>query len=176
MNQWLPGKTIIRDVAELAGLVSVLADPLVAIDGVDGAGKTTLAKHLSATLGWDRVDLDDHLEGDRRPFVEQIRFDALEKAVEPRPMIVSGIHMLEVLDRVGLRPDFLIYVVRMPSTGIPTDLDLIERDINPELSEGQPMPPVVGGIVPGKVTRGLWTYMHRWKPVTAADVVFAVPD
>lgn len=176
MNPWLPGKTIIHEVAELAGVVSVLSDPLVAIDGVDGSGKTTLAKRLSATSGWNRVDLDDHLEGDRRPFVEQIRFDALEKAIEPRPIIVSGIHMLEVLNRVGVRPDFLIYVIRMSDTGIPADLDLIERDTNPELSVGQPMPPVLGGIVPGKVTCGLWAYMPRWRPVTAADVVFAVPE
>ncbi|WP_342235245.1 hypothetical protein [Inquilinus sp. OTU3971] len=175
MNPWLPGKTIIRDVAELAGLVSVLPNPLVAIDGVDGAGKTTLATKLSATLGWPAVDLDDHIGPKGRSYVDQIIFDDLAEAIRPRPVIFSGIHMLEVLDRVGARPDFLVYVVRLSQAGIPADLDLIERDLRPELTEGQDTPPKLGGVTPGKLMRSLWTYLPRWRPVTAADVVFAWP-
>lgn len=176
MNQWLPGKAIIHDVAELAGLVSVLPDPLVAIDGVDGVGKTTLAKKLSATLGWPTVDLDDHIGPNGRTYADQVLFADLAEAIRPRPVILSGIHMLEVLDRVGARADFLVHVVRLSQTGIPADLDLIERDLRPEMSEGQDAPPVLNGAQPGPLYFGLWTYMHRWKPVTAADVVFAVPD
>lgn len=176
MNPWLPGKTIIHDVADLAGLVSVLSDPLVAIDGVDGAGKTTLARRLSDTLGWPTVDLDDHIGPKGRSYVEQVLFDDLAEAIRPRPVIFSGIHMLEVLERVGAAADFLVYVVRLSQAGIPADLELIERDIRPELTEGQHTPPRLGGVTPGKLMRSLWTYMPRWKPVTAADVVFAVPD
>lgn len=176
MNPWLPGKTIINDVAELTGLISVVAAPLVAIDGVDGAGKTTLAKRLSATLGWPTVDIDDYIGPKGRSYVEQVLFDDVSIALTPRPIIFSGIHMLEVLDRVGAGADFLVYVVRVASTGIPADLDLIERDLQPELTEGQDTPPRLGGVTPRRLTRGLWNYMRRWKPVTKADVLFAVPE
>ncbi|MGL4968204.1 MAG: hypothetical protein ACRC67_43720 [Inquilinus sp.] len=175
MSPYFPGKTIIYDdVPALAGMVSAHPDSLIAIDGIDGEGKTPLAKNLSATLGWKRVDLDHHFIGG--PIMEMLRFDDVESAISPRPVIVAGIHMLEVLDRLGLRPDFLIYVVHMSRNGPPSHLDLIRRDTNPEMSEGQDEAPLrIGGVTLKPLRRLLWTYMHRWKPVTAADVVFAWP-
>jgi hypothetical protein len=130
----------------------------------------------SATLGWPTVDLDDHIGPKGRSYVDQVLFADLVEAMRPRPVIVSGIHMLEVLERSGTRADFLVYVVRLSETGIPADLDLIERDLRPEITEGQDTPPKLGGVTPGKLMRSLWTYMPRWRPVTAADVVFALPD
>jgi hypothetical protein len=176
MNPWLPGKTIIHDVAELAGLVSEVPDPLVAIDGVDGAGKTTLAGKLSATLGWPTVDLDDHIGPKGRSYVDQVLFDDLAKAIRPRPVIFAGIHMLEVLDKVGAHPDFLIYVVRMSGGGQPSHLELIYRDIAPEMSEGQDIPMRLYGVTVTPLRRRLFPYMDQWRPVTKADIVFAVPD
>jgi hypothetical protein len=177
MNPWLPGKTIIYEIAELADLVSALPDPLVAIDGVDGVGKTTLAGKLSGTLGWPMVDFDDHVGPKGRSYVEQLLFDDLAQAIRPRPVIVCGIHMLEVLDRVKASPEFLVYTVRMSEGGRPSHMDLIYRDIAAEMSEGLEDAPVrLYGVTLSPLRRCLWTYMPRWKPVTAADVVFAISE
>jgi len=86
----------------------------VAIDGWLGCGKTRAASELAPLLGASAVDLDCFLNRDAG-FMHGLRFEQLAAAVEasPRPIVLSGVCIWDVLDRLGLSADIVVYVKRM---------------------------------------------------------------
>lgn len=95
-------------------------------------------------------------------------------------MIVAGSLLLTYLDRVDLAPDFLIYVVRMDSAGVPTGLGDILADCDPDLLRSLYEPPHrpaglplgLHPLDPNRFVPALRPYHEQRKPVTMADVVF----
>ena len=83
---------------------------LIALDGLPGAGKSRLAVRLSALLKVRSVHLDDYLVRNSVGFVDHLDDGELRRALLVRPVIVEGVCMLDVLDRIGLRPDPLVYL------------------------------------------------------------------
>ncbi len=85
---------------------------IVGIDGALGSGKTTLAQHLSEELQCECLHLDSYLQRSQGSFVCSIRYDELHDAIalKKRPFILEGLCLLAVLERLSLRPDFLVYV------------------------------------------------------------------
>ena len=83
---------------------------LIALDGLPGAGKSRLAVKLSALLSVRSVHLDDYLVRNSLGFIDHLNYRELRRALSLRPVIVEGVCMLDVLDRVGLRPDQLVYL------------------------------------------------------------------
>ena len=86
---------------------------LIAIDGADGVGKSSLASWLAWQLEMPSLHLDVYLVRDTTP--QQWRTDDLERAIRSRldlgrPVIIEGILLLDVLDKVGRTPAFLVYV------------------------------------------------------------------
>lgn len=96
---------------KLAPLLAGLPPKVVAVDGRSGAGKTTLARFLSWYFNSSLVELDLFLaEGGlvrRESDVERIVKFRLDLR---RPVIVEGLLVLDVLDSIGVKPDYTIYV------------------------------------------------------------------
>jgi len=89
---------------------------LVAVDGMDDIGKTTLSNKVGAALGAVVVHLDDFVqknEGGR--YVEFIDLESLGQALESgmscfRCVLVAGVCVLAILDQLGISPVFHVYV------------------------------------------------------------------
>jgi len=110
-------REILRFVAERSLPRSKLT---IGIDGVDGAGKSPLARFLSWQLGIPSLETDMFLKkGETFP---SLRYDELKNLVEfrhllDRPVIIEGLFLLEVLDNLNISPDILIYVINMDFDG-----------------------------------------------------------
>jgi 2-phosphoglycerate kinase len=86
---------------------------LIAIDGADGIGKSSLASWLAWQLGMPTVHLDLYLIRDSQPLAW--RADELSRLIAARidngrPVIVEGVLILDAMDQISRRPDFLVYV------------------------------------------------------------------
>ncbi len=98
---------------------------IIAIDGTDGVGKTTLALGLQATIGGTVVSLDDFVLKNRGGYVPYLKTAELKAALESRtrPCIVEGVCVLAALERVSYKADVFIYVKRLVSYGYWNDED-----------------------------------------------------
>jgi len=87
---------------------------LIAIDGADGVGKSSLASWLAWQLGAPAIHLDLYLVRDSDSL--RWRSDELQAILNTRliehakPVVVEGILILQVLGKIGRKPDFLVYV------------------------------------------------------------------
>jgi hypothetical protein len=113
----LPMKTPIPRSNELLDRIKEALTPnrlplLIAIDGADDSGKSSLASWLSWQLGMPAVQLDLYLSN-TKPI--QWRTEDLERVVSQRlnndrPVIIDGVLALDALDQIGRKIDFLIFV------------------------------------------------------------------
>jgi hypothetical protein len=86
---------------------------LIAIDGPDGVGKSSLASWLAWQLGMPSVHLDLYVIRDSKPLkwmTDEVARLIQTRASLGRPIIVEGICVLDVLDQITRSPDFLVYV------------------------------------------------------------------
>jgi hypothetical protein len=92
----------------------------IAIDGADGCGKSSLASWLAWQLGAATLHLDIYLVRDSNPITW--RLDDLERAMSARlkigPVIVEGVLVLDALDLLARKPDFLVFVDGNGSHGL----------------------------------------------------------
>jgi hypothetical protein len=109
---------------------------LIAIDGSDGVGKSSLASWLAWQLGAPAIHLDLYLVRGSDPL--RWRSDDLRRVVETRlnehanPIIVEGILILDALDKIGRKPDFLVYVEGEGGHSLSTRLADYKARRNPE--------------------------------------------
>jgi pantothenate kinase-related protein Tda10 len=82
---------------------------LIAIDGADGVGKSSLASWLAWQLGAPAIHLDLYLIRNSDPL--RWRIDDLQRTIDTRlvehtkPLVVEGIMILDALGKIGtLRP------------------------------------------------------------------------
>jgi pantothenate kinase-related protein Tda10 len=85
---------------------------LIAIDGADGVGKSSLASWLEWQLGMPAVQLDLFLTS--LDPIQWLKAD-LDRAVSRRlnsgrPMIIDGVLALDALDQIRRKADFLVRV------------------------------------------------------------------
>jgi hypothetical protein len=97
---------------------------LIAIDGVDGVGKSSVASWLAWQLGMPTVHLDLFLTS-LHP-IQWLTAD-LKRAVDrrldlKRPLIVEGVLALDALDQIGRKADFVVYVKGVGSIGLADQL------------------------------------------------------
>jgi hypothetical protein len=85
---------------------------IIAIDGDNGAGKTRLAQELCRDLNGTHVEIDQFLSGNGTPYLEQIDKLGIVNCIEYAlnfPIILDGVFMLDVLDAIGKKADYLIF-------------------------------------------------------------------
>jgi uridine kinase len=88
---------------------------LIGVDGLDGAGKTSLAAWLSWQLEIPAVHLDLYMVRGSTPL--EFRAEDLAQTLDARaklkrPVILEGILLLQALSEIDRTSDFLIYVHR----------------------------------------------------------------
>jgi hypothetical protein len=92
----------------------------VAVDGIDHAGKSSLARYLAWQLGVPQLETDLFLTHRKEPYTCDANL--LKKFVDVRhdgnrPVIVEGVFVLRKLLEAGIDPDL---VVRVESRSRPT--------------------------------------------------------
>lgn len=89
---------------------------IIAIDGMDGAGKDCLALNLQKLLGGGIVSLDRFIkqknQGGYMPYLD---LPAIREAIEicATPKIIAGCCALAVLNSIGQKQDVLIYAKKV---------------------------------------------------------------
>jgi uridine kinase len=95
---------------------------LIGLDGRDGSGKTSLAAWLAWQLGIPAVFLDLYIIPDSPRLTWRTNdlarvLDARLRPEAPRPVIVEGILLLDALESIGRKPDYLVYVEKHGNEG-----------------------------------------------------------
>jgi len=118
---------------------------VIAIDGVDGAGKTELARYLSWQLGMPAVETDLFLipESGLNYRQEDLAEVVHGRLRNERPLIVEGVRILHTLRSIGVKQDYLVWVEQIGHEG--------SFGLRPDISE----------------------YMRSFNPRSAADSVFS---
>jgi hypothetical protein len=86
---------------------------LIAVDGVDGAGKSNLARYLAWQLGMSAIETDLFLDSSKVGL--NYRFQELRSAISKRlsrdrPVIVEGVAVLRLLRHLSLTQEYLVWV------------------------------------------------------------------
>jgi hypothetical protein len=105
---------------EIAGILTkILKDPghphpwrryTIAVDGVDGCGKSTLSRYLAWQLGMPTIELDLLIDENAQHDVPTLCRLIESRHKRDRPVIVEGVFVLRALAKAGVSVDFLICV------------------------------------------------------------------
>lgn len=109
---------------------------VIAIDGVDGAGKTELARYLSWQLGMPAVETDLFLipESGLTYRQEDLAEVVHGRLRHDRPLIVEGVRILHTLRNIGVKHDYLVWVEQIGyegSFGLRPDISGYMQSFNP---------------------------------------------
>jgi hypothetical protein len=86
---------------------------LIAIDGPDGVGKSSLASWLAWQVGAPAIHLDLYLNRDSKPLswqVAELRRIVGTRVGRGQPVCGEGIMILDALTAIGRKADFLVYL------------------------------------------------------------------
>jgi len=85
----------------------------IGVDGIDGCGKTTLAKAVAAQRQRRLFSLDDYLDRDKGGFLKFVDYPRLRADVSAEEAyVIEGVCLLHALQRAELAIDTLVYVKR----------------------------------------------------------------
>ncbi len=93
---------------------------IVTIDGRDGVGKTTLGRYLAWYFNVTLIETDLFLIPARDYLIhldDQVNRIIERRITWPRPVIVEGISMLQLMKRINRVPNFAIYVTNLQHSG-----------------------------------------------------------
>ena len=164
---------------------------IIGIDGLDGVGKSYLAKELSEGLDAKMIELDEFLIKQQGIYVDSLRLDDLEKEIAQRKcsVIVEGVCLLDAMEKVGQQLTILIYIKKVADYGIwhdketcdPTDgaEDVINRKelglqrfIELQLEEGHELSADEQNPSLSTLTKELIRYHDQYRPSLRADYIF----
>jgi hypothetical protein len=151
-----------NSVSELASCLARSRGGLIAIDGYPGAGKSTVAREVAARLGVQCVHLDDFLLRNRGSFLKCLKYAELAASLHSRPLVVEGVCLLAVLDRIGVIPDVVVYVRAVDATN--------QRSKNAGIVKGgtaRSSPGREGGLA-----EEVADYHRDFRPIAKADIIY----
>ena len=114
----LPG--YLKVVEALTRILRGLPGVIVTIDGRDGVGKTTLGRYLAWHFNVTLIEADLFLIPSQ-DYLTHLDFQ-INRIIErrftlPRPVIVEGVSMLQLMKRINRVPDFAIYITNPRHSG-----------------------------------------------------------
>jgi hypothetical protein len=160
-----------KTIEDVASAISLKATGLIAIDGFQASGKTTLAKALSQRCGFPVVSADDYLNRNMGSFFAHLRLEELSAALQQhKSCIFEGICCLKILEALGFPAGVLVYVKRMAIWGWADEDELPpEGQASSDLQSEAPDPVQVA-------LQSLWAevaqYHRHYRPHQAAGVVY----
>ena len=113
-----------RNINKLANYVKSRVDKrwkgvVISIDGVNGSGKSYLSSFLSKKNGYSYIDIDgDYLIPNKGKYIDFIRYNELKGKIAAlltgdKTIVVDGICILKVLNKIGFNSDIKIYVKKL---------------------------------------------------------------
>lgn len=95
--------------------LSLKSPGIVSIDGVDGVGKSTLARKIVEELTLSYVEIDTFVKEQQGGYIDHIDYDRLIESIKQamitnQVLILEGICVQQVLKKLGLNPYVKIYV------------------------------------------------------------------
>ncbi len=162
---------------DVASAISGDSHRLIAIDGFQGSGKTTLARTLGKLLNMPVVSADDYLNRNQGAFFGHLRIEELASALMNRgPCIFEGVCTLQILEAVGDQPNVLIYVKRMAIWGWADEDELGNVLATPNGSPPRALE-AAEQLDPLQIAlQGLWgevaQYHRRYRPHEFAHVLY----
>jgi hypothetical protein len=100
----------VQTLEEVLAVLSAKGAKRIGVDGTDGAGKSDLATRISAALRIPHLDLDDVLEKNQGGFINHIKYGELRRAAPEAGFVISGVCLLDVLERAEIAIEALVYV------------------------------------------------------------------
>lgn len=121
-----PGKyEVIGSFDELLHRLQELPAKLVGVEGFCGSGKSFLAEAVASTMPSTTIHLDNFVVGDdeARPYAERIDYKGLRMSVDGAAarrelVLIEGICLRSVLERLDRQVNLFVYVKRMSPTGL----------------------------------------------------------
>jgi hypothetical protein len=127
---------------EIRTLLGPNREPLlIGIDGRDGAGKSNFASWLAWQFEMPSIHLDTFLESPES-VSKGWRLKELQRVIKSRadkkqPIIVEGVLLLDALGKLGIEPDYLVYM-ECEKAGYICDESLYNDTVKPYLDRTQP--------------------------------------
>lgn len=150
----------------------------IGIDGIDGAGKSTLAREISEALGLPCISLDSFLEKKMDGYVEHIDYPKLKAALEKlEGYVVEGVCLRQVLGRIQLVPSASIYIKRMQHGIWSDESELnISKPVDTVLAEARTIASLFSStpITSLGLAEEIIRYHAEFRPHDHADVTYAV--
>jgi uridine kinase len=103
----------LKVVEALTPIMLGLPGVIVTIDGRDGVGKTTFGRYLAWHFNVTLIETDLFLIPAQDYLIhldDQVNRIIERRITSPRPVIVEGISILQLMKRINRVPDFSIYV------------------------------------------------------------------
>ncbi len=116
-----------ENISEIIQRISILITEkqlqLITVDGFSGSGKSFLSEKIVDINSYEYIDIDgDYLipnDGLYINFIknEQLKADIIKLVSNGKIVVIDGICILQVLDRIGFKPGIKVYVKRIHSQG-----------------------------------------------------------
>jgi len=177
------------DISEILTKLKTSGFRVVGIDGIDGTGKSTLAASLTEELGCSHINLDDHIDKNQGKYVNHIHYTVVQEIINGAvlPIIIEGVCLLAITERLQLNLDTLIYIKRISSYGSWRDEDDCEvtedidefmnrkrEDLNKFVHaaayiEGKDIP---NDTIFPELAEEIIRYHYAYRPHKRADIVY----
>lgn len=151
---------------------------LIAIDGNTGAGKSKLARSLGKRLSTPVIHLDDLLRKRQGTYLRALRLSRLRTLIaRSLSIIVEGVCLLKALDRLRLKPDFIIYVRRVNRGRWLDEDELVPvNELEAHLAGLRGEVRMFGGSGDLGISEEIIRYHSEYRPHAKAHVVYQRPD